>query len=1035
MSDNAFPTARTALAILAMCVCGGGIDAALAQERLREHEFALSSGRVRGAAGIASDGATMWVTDRYKLHAYDLVTKEEVLEKFVDLQPRLPLGRGAWDFSIDGTTMWLLLVGNGGIGLAGYDLATGESKGSFSLRLESAPQKIGSDGATMWFVPPGGPSGSGSRAPHKLVAFDLGTGVLVPGRDVDLDLPPTAFVVDIWPHGSMMWVVTGSRGYGAPYTLAAHDIANGAPVPDKSVALNLAGVAAHPTSIWSDGRTMWVQICRGLPPNGCSYSTLLAYDMTTRARAPANDFGSLTQGWAAYPNGIWSDGATMWVGDGFDSGRLYAYDMATKMRKPDEDFNTLHTGSTGLWSDGSTMWVHSGFRVSAYDMTTKVRKPDEDFEVGEYQAGVRWQPEGDIWSDGTTMWFVGYDFNIGSYGLYAYDMATKLRRPEADFENLGAGEYVPIRGISSDGSTMWVADYVDRKLVAYDMSTRARAPTRDIEAPQINLNYNYRSASGMWSDGSTIWVADNWYNNDDFEEDRHDKANLFAYDIATKARVSDKELFTLTLDGARTFGAGSAWSDGVTMWVADAPTGRLYAYDLAARARVPNKDFSTLNASGNSDPVGIWSDGVTMWVADGVDRKLYAYDLVNRARAPSRDFDLGIERVEGLRDIWSDGATMWVLVPGNGRERSKLRAFDMATRGPQPTRDIIDIEDLDFENTGQAFVAQAIWSDGVTMWVGGRPNARTPAELFAFDLATGQRDEDKNFRLPDSVRRVHGIWSDRQKMWVVGDDGVVRVYAWPHSNRSPEPVGTLAPMTLEEHGSSRLVEVSGAFRDPEGDALSYAATSSSLDVVWAWVPDDPGTRVVLSPASEGTALVTVTATDREGSNTSALQTFTVTVVPPSNRPPEAVGAVAPLAIVLDEAPVRVEVSGAFRDPEGDALTYAATSSSPGVAAVTVSESTVTVTPLSRGTSLVTVTARDAGGSNGVARQTFTVTVSAANRPPEPVRTLPAVTLGVDAGPVAVEVAGAFRDPDGDALTLRKRCLGGVGATVSGRGTR
>ena len=84
-----------------------------------------------------------------------------------------------------------------------------------------------------------------------------------------------------------------------------------------------------------------------------------------------------------------------------------------------------------------------------------------------------------------------------------------------------------------------------------------------------------------------------------------------------------------------------------------------------------------------------------------------------------------------------------------------------------------------------------------------------------------------------------------------------------------------------------------------------------------------------------------------------------------NRPPERVGTLAPLTIGVDEAPVSVHVQGAFRDPDADALTYAATSSAPAVASVTVSGdpsatccARVTVTPVACGTATVTVTNPD-----------------------------------------------------------------------------
>ena len=233
-------------------------------------------------------------------------------------------------------------------------------------------------------------------------------------------------------------------------------------------------------------------------------------------------------------------------------------------------------------------------------------------------------------------------------------------------------------------------------------------------------------------------------------------------------------------------------------------------------------------------------------------------------------------------------------------------------------------------------------------------------------------------------------------------------------NRPPEPVGGLVPVTLAVGEAPVTVDVAAAFRDPDGDRLTYGATSSAPNVATVSVS---GSRVTLTPVSAGTAMVTVTATDPGGSNTAATQTFTVTVTPPPNRPPEPVGRLAPVTLAVDEAAESVEVSGAFRDPDDDALTYAAMSSAPGVASVSVSGSLVTVTPLSEGMATVTVTATDAGGSNQTATQTFRVTVNPlANRPPEPVGRLAPVTLAVDEAAESVEVSGAFRDPDDDALT-------------------
>ena len=248
------------------------------------------------------------------------------------------------------------------------------------------------------------------------------------------------------------------------------------------------------------------------------------------------------------------------------------------------------------------------------------------------------------------------------------------------------------------------------------------------------------------------------------------------------------------------------------------------------------------------------------------------------------------------------------------------------------------------------------------------------------------------------------------------------------SNRPPEPVGALAPMTIQLDDDAVTVAVSGAFRDPDGDALTYGASSSTPSVASVSVS---GSLVTVTPVSEGTALVTVTATDTNGSNTTATQSFTVTVTGSSNRPPVAVGTLAPVTLAIDESAVTVDVSAAFRDPDGDPLTYGTASSAPGVAAVSVSGSTVMVTPVSEGTATVTVTATDAGGSNTTATQRFTVTVTgSSNRPPVAVGTLAPLTIGADDTPVSLEVSGAFRDPEGDVLTYAATSSTPGVATVS-----
>ena len=264
-----------------------------------------------------------------------------------------------------------------------------------------------------------------------------------------------------------------------------------------------------------------------------------------------------------------------------------------------------------------------------------------------------------------------------------------------------------------------------------------------------------------------------------------------------------------------------------------------------------------------------------------------------------------------------------------------------------------------------------------------------------------------------------------------------RTFAATVENRAPAAVGRLPALALRVADRVRPVAAAGAFEDPDGDPLSYAASSSDESVATAAAT---GSTVRVTPLFPGTSTVTVTAADAGGLR--AEQAFEVTV---ANRSPERVGSLPALALQTAAGAAPVEASGAFRDPDGDPLTYGATSSAPTVAAVAVAGSTVTVTPLSKGSSTVTVTATDAGGSNTSAAQAFGVRVDGGggpgpgpggppgggrNRGPEAVGTLADRTLEPGARPLPVDVSDAFRDRDRDVLTYAAESSSPAVAAVS-----
>ena len=227
-----------------------------------------------------------------------------------------------------------------------------------------------------------------------------------------------------------------------------------------------------------------------------------------------------------------------------------------------------------------------------------------------------------------------------------------------------------------------------------------------------------------------------------------------------------------------------------------------------------------------------------------------------------------------------------------------------------------------------------------------------------------------------------------------------------------------------EEGTQVAVDVSGAFSDPDGDALSYEATSDASSVATASVA---GSEVTVAGDAPGSATITVAATDPGG--LSATQTFEVTVTS-ANRAPTA-SAVIPDQSMEEGTQVAVDVSGAFSDPDADALSYEADSDASSVATASVSGSDVTVTGEAPGSATITVTATDPGGLS--ATQTFEVTVTSANRAPTASAVIPDQSME-EGAQVAVDVSGAFSDPDGDALSYEATSDASSVATASVAGS-
>ncbi|WP_420615841.1 Ig-like domain-containing protein [Candidatus Palauibacter sp.] len=228
-------------------------------------------------------------------------------------------------------------------------------------------------------------------------------------------------------------------------------------------------------------------------------------------------------------------------------------------------------------------------------------------------------------------------------------------------------------------------------------------------------------------------------------------------------------------------------------------------------------------------------------------------------------------------------------------------------------------------------------------------------------------------------------------------------------------------------GKSESVVVSSRFSDPDGDVLTYLASSSNRNV--ATVSLDGGT-VVVRGVAKGSAEVTVTARDPGRLEISQKFSVTVTDPPPTNGAPKIESAIPAQEVVAGES-VTVVVSSHFSDPDNDPLTYLAESLNETVATVSVSDDKVVVRGVAQGRVEVKVTARDPHAEE--ISQRFSVTVKPANAAPVAASEIPAMTVAAGESKT-VDVSAHFRDPDDDELEYEASSSNEAAATVGVEGS-
>ena len=256
---------------------------------------------------------------------------------------------------------------------------------------------------------------------------------------------------------------------------------------------------------------------------------------------------------------------------------------------------------------------------------------------------------------------------------------------------------------------------------------------------------------------------------------------------------------------------------------------------------------------------------------------------------------------------------------------------------------------------------------------------------------------------------------------VTDDEGLVAMQQFDVTvpNRAPVAQDAIAALTLEA-GETLGLPMSPHFDDPDGDSLVFAAGASDSAVVRVSVL---GSSVEVTALGKGEAMVTVTVSDTEG--LTAGQSFVVTV---PNRMPVVVESMPAQTVQVGETTTH-GLASYFSDPDGDPLAYSATVSDTTLAEVSVSEDILSVTPIAKGQTQVTVVATDEEGL--AASLTFDVT--GPNRGPRAIGAIPPATVSAEET-TTVDASGYFDEPDGDVLLYAAVISDATVATVSVAGS-
>lgn len=222
------------------------------------------------------------------------------------------------------------------------------------------------------------------------------------------------------------------------------------------------------------------------------------------------------------------------------------------------------------------------------------------------------------------------------------------------------------------------------------------------------------------------------------------------------------------------------------------------------------------------------------------------------------------------------------------------------------------------------------------------------------------------------------------------------------------PIGN---RSMYEDDGPLEIDLKTVFSDPEGDNLTLSAQSSDNSIATTTVTSTDILR--LTPQKIGETEITVTANDGKGG--SVQDKFTLTVTQRPNRDPVVQNEIQNVELLSNSPSLKINLQTVFSDPDSDTLSFSAESTDPSVATASVSGNSLSVQPVAKGQTTITVTAED--GKGGSVSEDFMVTVNEPpNEPPVVQNPIDDLSLLMDGPDVTINLNNVFSDPNRDALT-------------------